>query len=105
MLAAQMAPAPLMGTWMILLVLILLALGISAAVIIVARSRRREPRGFPVFPIGDQDGPGTYRITGVDRQTRADREITIDAASRENAIVKAELDGIVVTRAEFQPRT
>jgi hypothetical protein len=99
----EMTPAPIIPIWLISIALVV-AGGVAMAIILNARARKREPRGFPVVPIGDQDGPGTYRITGVDRQTRADREITLEADSRDNAIVKAELDRIVVTRAEFQSR-
>jgi hypothetical protein len=36
-------------------------------------------------------------VSGVDKNSRGDREVVIEAASRANAQVKAELDGIVVT--------
>ncbi len=58
------------------------------------------PRGFPV----QTDGPGMYRVIGVDRQTQADAVRTVEAASRENARVKAELAGLVVTEIQFIPR-
>ncbi|MGD0770867.1 MAG: hypothetical protein ABSB42_22010 [Tepidisphaeraceae bacterium] len=43
------------------------------------------------------DGPGRYRIQGVDRSTKQDATQDIQADSAANAKVKAELDGIVVT--------
>jgi hypothetical protein len=49
------------------------------------------------FGTGTEEGPGRYRIIGVDRESKMDTEWTVGAASRENARVKAELEGIVVT--------
>lgn len=43
------------------------------------------------------DGPGLFRIDGVDRQKRTDMTVRIRASSAANARAKAELDGIVVT--------
>jgi len=43
------------------------------------------------------DGPGCYRIAGVDRSTKNDITRDLHADSPANAKVKAELDGIVVT--------
>lgn len=45
-------------------------------------------------------GPGTYRITGVDRETRMDTEWYVEAQSEANAKAKAELEGIIITRIE-----
>lgn len=69
--------------------------------------RMRNPpmaqRGFPL----DEDfrkaytGPGKYKVSGVDRQTKLDVTAYYDAASPGNAKAKAELDGIVVTEVEF----
>jgi hypothetical protein len=53
---------------------------------------------FPVQPI--EDGAGRYRVFGVERETEKDQKIVIEAESRDNARVKAELRGIVVTRIE-----
>jgi hypothetical protein len=56
------------------------------------------PGGFPV--VAEADGPGTFRVTGVDRQTTLDVTDHIPADSAANARVKAELRGIVVTRID-----
>jgi hypothetical protein len=55
-------------------------------------------RAFPVELI--DDGAGRYRICGVERETEKDQQVMIEADSRANALVKAELRGIVVTRIE-----
>jgi hypothetical protein len=79
--------------------------GICFAVFVIVRHysirRRIEVRGFPLP--AQPDGPGTYRIIGVDRTTRQDKDITLEAASSENARVKAELDGMVVTEVRRVP--
>ncbi|MGA3066082.1 MAG: hypothetical protein ABSF29_04460 [Tepidisphaeraceae bacterium] len=59
-------------------------------------------RGFPVEPALSPisisgDGPGRYRIDGVDRASKMDATQYIDAQSAANAQVKAELEGMVVT--------
>lgn len=43
------------------------------------------------------DGPGRYKIVGVDKSSKADKTWHTEATSRENAKVKAELEGIIVT--------
>lgn len=43
------------------------------------------------------DGPGRYRIKGVDRNKKNDVIRDIEADSAANAKIKAELDGIIVT--------
>lgn len=43
------------------------------------------------------DGPGQYRIQGVNRETRDDTTIEVPADSLANAKIKAELNGIIVT--------
>lgn len=56
--------------------------------------------GFPVkvLPLESAgETPGRYRIVGVVRSTGTDVKTYIDAASRANAMVKAELKGIIVT--------
>jgi hypothetical protein len=61
-----------------------------------------RPPGFPVVTVipdynPPTDGPGHYRIEGVDRNTKNDVTRDVQADSLANAKVKAELDGIVVT--------
>src|SRR5947208_1612474 len=82
----------------LLLLILVLIIGVPIAVIVAALrlSRGKRQQAFPVLP-GEPDGPGRYRVTGVDKSTRADRELTVEAASRANAQVKAELEGILVT--------
>jgi hypothetical protein len=78
---------------------LLLIAGVGFAVFVIVKHysirRRIEARGFPLP--AQPDGPGSYRVIGVDRTTREDKDITIEAASSDNARVKAELEGIVVT--------
>ena len=79
-----------------LLFLAALAVGVFIAVRLVVRKREASlPSAFPVIPLSD--GPGDYIVRGVHKDTRADTERTIQAESRANAMVKAELEGIVVT--------
>jgi hypothetical protein len=58
------------------------------------------PSGFPVVQAESGDGPGRFRIAGVDRTSGADVTDHIAAESAANARVKAELRGIVVTKVE-----
>jgi len=82
----------------VIIILLVLALPIIGVVVAfrIARGERHQP-AFPVQPLEPPTGSGRYRVVGVDKTTRADREITIEAASPANAQVKAELDGMVVT--------
>jgi len=65
---------------------------------------RPRTYGFPVvprpaLPVQDgQDGPGRYRIVGVDCDTGEDVELHVDALTMANAKVKAELKGVIVTQ-------
>ena len=59
-----------------------------------------QSHGFPVQPIDQPDGPGIYRLSGVIRQTEEEVEWQIDAQTRANAIAKAELRGMLVTKVE-----
>lgn len=43
------------------------------------------------------DEPGRFEVVGVDRETQLDTRLVIDADSRANAQVKAELRGVIVT--------
>jgi hypothetical protein len=54
----------------------------------------------PAFPVIMPDGPGQYRIIGIVRATKADTTWLCEAQSADNAKVKAELEGIIVTRVE-----
>lgn len=45
------------------------------------------------------DGPGSYTVKGVKREDGSDVVLTIDADSKANAMVKAELQGVVPTSA------
>ena len=90
-------PGPFEAIWLIVILLLVIGLPIFVLTAALRLSRsKRQQQAFPVLP-GEPDGPGTYRIVGLDKTSRADREITIEAASRANAHVKAELDGIIVT--------
>ena len=86
-----------MGRIGILELLFIAIVGFAIFVIVKHYSirRRSETRGFPLP--AQPDGPGTYRVIGVDRETRTDKDITVEAASSDNARVKAELEGLVVT--------
>ncbi|MGD0540595.1 MAG: hypothetical protein ABSB33_03655, partial [Tepidisphaeraceae bacterium] len=66
------------------------------------------PRGFPVVAdaaveVSSADGPGQYRIQGVHKETKLDISKYVQADSAANAMVKAELDGIVVTSVKKVP--
>jgi hypothetical protein len=63
-----------------------------------AAQQQRQPATPPGFAVVD-DGPGRYRIEGVDRATRMDTTFRIEAQSKANAVAKAELQGVVVTKA------
>ena len=88
------------------LIAVMLLLGVPAAlVLLLLRGKRLGGTQRPalhVIAAIEADGPATYRVVGVDKTTRADREITVDASSRANAQVKAELDGILVTAVTKQ---
>jgi hypothetical protein len=90
------------GPFEIIILLLFFAVPILVIFLVVraATSRRSPQMGFPVAL---EDGPGSYRVSGVDKQTRADRSITVQAESRANAQVKAELDGMIVTNVTKVP--
>src|SRR5687768_6406531 len=82
-----------------LIILAAVAAGIFVAVrLAVRKSNASLPSAFPVISLAD--GPGNYKVRGVHKDTRADTERTIQADSRANAQVKAELEGIVVTAVD-----
>jgi hypothetical protein len=62
----------------------------------------KQPPAFPVIQAAaassiPTDGPGRYRVDGVDRATKMDATLHVEAQSAANARVKAELEGIIVT--------
>jgi hypothetical protein len=65
-------------------------------VMLVSRAHGSVPSAFPVQPLG----PGRFKVTGVHKDTRQDMTWYCEADSAENAKVKAELEGIIVTRIE-----
>ncbi len=87
------------GPFEILILLLFFGVPILLIVWVVTKvsSPKLEARGFEATPVAYADGPGSYRVAGVDKQSRADRDIIVQADSRANAQVKAELDGIIVT--------
>ena len=67
-----------------------------------AVKNHRDYPGVTVVPdySAPSDGPGRYRIQGVNRTTKQDAMIDLRADSAANAKVKAELEDIVVTSVE-----
>jgi hypothetical protein len=64
-------------------------------------SNESQPtHAFPVVATtaAPVDGPGLFRVDGVDRESKLDTSWTVRADSQANAQVKAELEGIIVTR-------
>ncbi len=94
---------PMGAEWLCILVVLAAMAGVGVLVIYLV-SRPRPPAGmssgFPVAPSSFPAGPAEYKVYGVDRQTRMDRVWTCMADSPENARVKGDLEGIVVTRVE-----
>ena len=86
-------PGPFETVLLLAFLLVPLAIVVLFAMLI-ARRNRAATGGFPIT---QPDGPGNYKIVGVDSATRQDKQLTLQAESRANAQVKAELDGIVVT--------
>jgi len=92
---------PMGAEWLCILVF-LVVIAVICVVVFQAVTRRppAEPGGFPVAPQSFPEGPAQYKVFGVDRQTKMDRVWMCMADSPENARVKGELEGIVVTRVE-----
>jgi hypothetical protein len=82
-------PGPLEWVVILLVFSIPVAFLIVAAILMTRRIQKSQAMA---------DGPGRFCVLGVDRTTRMDRELVIAAASLENARIKAELEGIIVTR-------
>ena len=67
----------------------------------------QRPKGYygakvlsmPAGPPG-----GRYKVRGVDRASKMDTSMVVTADSAENTKVKGELEGIVVTKVEWQGR-
>lgn len=56
-----------------------------------------DPKDAGLNPRDATDGPGQFRVVGVNRESGKDAELVIDAQSIANAKVKAELTGLIVT--------
>jgi hypothetical protein len=107
-------------SWLFPLLRLLILVGIVGAVILIIKyavktgmreAQNPEPpnlqpaerqHGFPVVTRIPEyspptDGPGRYCINGVNRTTKKDATLDIDADSLANAKIKAELDGVIVT--------
>ena len=65
------------------------------------RELRRPLHAFPVQPLNEM--PGRFKVWGVMRETEEEVEWEIDAKLRANAVAKAELRGMVVTKVERLP--
>lgn len=94
---------PMGAEWLCILAFLAALAGVGVLVIyLVSRPRPPTglPSGFPVGPASFPPGPAEYKVYGVDRQTKTDRVWSCTADSPENARVKGELEGIVVTRVE-----
>jgi hypothetical protein len=92
---------PMGAEW--LCILAFLAVVAVICVVVFQSLNRRPPvgpSGFPVGPPSFPPGPAEYKVFGVDRQTKTDRVWHCTADSPENARVKGELEGMVVTRIE-----
>lgn len=57
----------------------------------------------PQVSLQPVDGPGQFRVFGVDRESGFDTRAVIEAESHLNARIKAELRGIVVAKVERIP--
>ncbi len=55
----------------------------------------QQPPALPVPTI--PDGPGTYRVEGVEKTTGEDKIAFVDANTAANARAKGELAGMIVT--------
>jgi hypothetical protein len=113
-------------SWLFPLLSLLILVGVVGAVILIikyavkkgvqeAQSSQKpgipnlksnpKPSGFPIITRIPEyspptDGPGRYRVQGVDRNTKSDITRDIPADTLANAKVKAELDGIIVTSVD-----
>lgn len=65
------------------------------------RPQQQRPTAKPAFPVAALAGPGTYRVEGVDKETRFDVVEYVKAESEASARTKAELRGMVVTNVRW----
>jgi hypothetical protein len=91
---------PSLGELIVLLVCPGSLFAIAVAIFFLVRHATRpptmvNPHGFPVT-----DGPGRFRIVGVNKESKMDVTWYCEAQSSANAGVKAELEGIIVTRID-----
>lgn len=82
------------GDAIVYVAIFLIALGVVIRVAVADALRANEKRD--VRP----DGPGRYKVIGVDIETRMDTSMAYTAESRANAQAKGELGGIKVTAIE-----
>ena len=94
--------------------ILLVVVGIVVSVFTEYGSRAKKPPhtgkyddwGYPIhdtapaFPVQPKTGLSRYRIVGVDKETRMEVTDTIEATTADNARVKAELSGVVVTSVQ-----
>jgi hypothetical protein len=88
--------------------IVLVCLVGAVAVAIVQSQLKRSAQRYldPLAPkergtVGD--GPGKYKVYGVDRSTKMDTSWVCEAESRANAAAKGRLEGIEVTALEKLP--
>lgn len=98
-----MAAVAIPGPLEIILLLGVFAFSFIVLTLALRMTRNKRTGAFPVIPTAEPDGPGSYLVKGVDRNSREDRQLTVTADSRANAQVKAELEGIVVTAITKTP--
>ena len=91
-----------MGTEWLCMAVFLAAIAVICVLVFQSLNRRPpiDPSGFPVRPPYFPPGPAEYKVYGVDRQSKTDRVWQCTADSPENAWVKGELEGMVVTRVD-----
>jgi hypothetical protein len=75
-------------------VIYIIKIGVKEGIIAAGTHPQSQP-GQMDPPV--EDGPGMYEVAGVDRASRMDTTWRVRAESAENAKVKGELEGIVIT--------
>jgi len=78
--------------------------GVVCLIVFISKQANppQNPPFYPPFQNPPTNMPGTYLVKGVDRNTRQDTSLRIQAESEANARVKADLAGIVVTSVQFE---